>query len=195
MDLPGLCKTPVLRDSKIYDVDRQRDCAVQLRWGAASIRTQVYPGRGGESLGSVAKTDVPTFWKRLTLTNIGNFANRFVMAGRKFSLDEIANQNLKASDIPSSPASWDQIKRFAGSFNAYTAAEADRYWRLASQTRMDFLEGKKLALDGFGLSELRAIVFLNWRALRHTYCGAKPSPQEMAYVLELIEAIRSKVVE
>ena len=117
------------------------------------------------------------------------------MAGREFSLDEIANQNLKASDIPSSPASWDQIKRFAGSFNAYTAAEADRYWRLASQTRMDFLEGKKLALDGFGLSELGAIVFLNWRALRHAYYGAKPSPQEMAYVLELIEAIRSKVVE
>jgi len=106
---------------------------------------------------------------------------------------EIAHQNLKVSDIPSPTASWDQIKEFAGSFNAYTAAEADRYSELASQTRMDFLGGKELALHDLGLNELRAILFLHWRALRHGYGGGEPSPLEMAYTLKLVEAIRRKV--
>ena len=106
---------------------------------------------------------------------------------------EIANENLKASNIPSATAPWDQIRRFAGSFNAYAAAEVDRYKQLDFQTRRDFLCGKKLALDDLGLSELRGILFLSWRALRHVYCGGKPSPEEMAYILALIEAIRRKV--
>jgi hypothetical protein len=104
--------------------------------------------------------------------------------------EEIPNQKLKVSDIPSATASWDQIKRFAGSFNAYRSLKADRYRELDSQTRKDLLEGGKLALDGLGLSELRAILFLHWRALRHTYWGGEPSPWEMAYIRQLIEAIR-----
>jgi hypothetical protein len=104
--------------------------------------------------------------------------------------EEIPNQNLKASDIPSATASWDQIKRFAGSFNAYRSLKADRCRELDSQTRGDLLEGGKLALDGLGLSELRAILFLHWRSLRHTYWGGEPSPWEMAYTRKLIEAIR-----
>ncbi len=81
------------------------------------------------------------------------------MTEKRRSLVEIPNQNLKASDIPSSTSSWDEIEAFAASFNAYTNVEADRYRELASQTRMDFLESKKLALEGLGLSELRAILF------------------------------------
>lgn len=106
--------------------------------------------------------------------------------------EEIPNQKLKVSGIPSATASWDQIKRFAGSFNAYRSLKADRYTELDSQTRRDLLEGGKLALDGLGLSELRAILFLHWRALRHAYCGGEPSPREMACTRELIEAIRRK---
>jgi len=48
----------------------------------------------------------------------------------------------------------------------------------------------KLALEGLGLSELRAILFLHWRALRHGYGGGEPSQQEMVYTLRLIDAIR-----
>ena len=164
---------------------------------------------------------------------------------------EIPNQNLKASDIPSSTASWDQLKRFAGSFNAYRSLElfdrlrankdprdrrdpgyieyfylepqslktsgtllkadwymgflprifetgpdfvfADTHGEVDSHATMDLPEGKKLALDGLGLSELRAILFLHWRGLRHAYCGGEPSPREMACTRELIEAIRRKV--
>ena len=84
--------------------------------------------------------------------------NRSVVTERKLpSWDEIPNQDLKASDIPVSTAPWDQIKRFAGSFNAYAVVESDRYRELASRTRRDFLEGRKLALDELGLSELRKI--------------------------------------
>ena len=113
------------------------------------------------------------------------------MTEKRLSLGvEIPNQNLKASDIPTSTSSWDEIAAFAGSFNAYTNVEAVRYRELASQQRMDFLESKKLALEGLGLSELRAILFLHWRALRHGYGGGEPSQQEMVYTLRLIDAIR-----
>jgi len=113
--------------------------------------------------------------------------------GKLPTWDQIPNHELKASDIPSRASSWDQIKRFAGSFHAYTAPEADRYRELAHRTRMNFLEGRKLALDGLGLGELRAVLFLHWRTLRHLYCGGEPSAEEMTYTLELIEAIRRKV--
>jgi len=53
-----------------------------------------------------------------------------------------------------------------------------------------FLESAKLALEGLGLSELRAILFLHWRVLRHGYGGGEPSQQEMVYTLRLIDAIR-----
>jgi hypothetical protein len=80
---------------------------------------------------------------------------------------QIRNEELTASDIPSPGASWDQIKRFAGSFDAYNGPEAEQYRELCSQTRKDFLAGRKMALAGLGLSELRAVLFLDWRALRH----------------------------
>jgi len=105
----------------------------------------------------------------------------------------IRNEDLKAFDIPSSTSPWDQIKRFAGSFNAYDVPEAERYSKLSDETRRDFLAGRKMALDRLSLSELRAVLFLHWRAIRHAYCGAEPSPPETAYTWELIEAIKRKV--
>jgi hypothetical protein len=105
---------------------------------------------------------------------------------------EISNQDLKASDVPSPDASWDQIKRFAGSFSEF--ADADRYEKLANQARKRYLSGEKLNLDDLGLSDLRAILFLHWRALRHGYCGGEPSAPEMKYMMELIGTIRRKVV-
>ena len=61
------------------------------------------------------------------------------MTEKRLSLGvEIPNQNLKASDIPSSTSSCDEIAAFAGSFNAYTNVEAVRYRELASQQRMYF---------------------------------------------------------
>jgi hypothetical protein len=106
---------------------------------------------------------------------------------------QIRNEELTVSDIPSPGASWDQIKRFAGSFDAYTPPKAEQYSELWSETRKDFLAGRKLALGGFNLSELRAVLFLDWRALRHVYCGSEPSPSEMAYLWEVIDAIRSRL--
>jgi hypothetical protein len=88
---------------------------------------------------------------------------------------QIRNEELTASDIPSPGASWDQIKRFAGSFDAYNGPDADHYRELCSQTREDFLAGRNIALPGLGLSELRALLFLHWRALRHGYGGGEPS--------------------
>jgi hypothetical protein len=106
---------------------------------------------------------------------------------------QIRNEELTVSDIPSPGASWDQIKRFAGSFDAYTAPEAEQYRELWSETRRDFLGGRKIALVGLSLSELRAVLFLDWRALRHGYCGAEPSSSEMVYLWELIDAIRLRL--
>lgn len=106
---------------------------------------------------------------------------------------QIRNEELTASDIPSPGASWDQIKRFAGSFAAYSAPEVERYRELLSQTRKDFLAGRKMALAGLSLSELRALLFLDWRALRHGYCGGEPSSPEMPYLWKLIDAIRRRV--
>ena len=42
-----------------------------------------------------------------------------------------------------------------------------------------------MALAGLSLSELRAIVFLDWRAIRHASCGFDPPSSEMVSVWEL----------
>ena len=106
---------------------------------------------------------------------------------------QIRNEELTVSDIPTAGASWDQIKRFAGTFDAYNAAESEKYRELSSDPRKEFLAGRKLALVRLSLSELRAVLFLDWRALRHGYGGCEPSSTEMAYIWELIEAIRLRL--
>ena len=72
---------------------------------------------------------------------------------------QIRNEELTASNIPSPGASWDQIKRFAGSFDASAVPQAEGYHKLLSQIRVDFLAGKKMSLATLGLSELRAVLF------------------------------------
>ncbi len=106
---------------------------------------------------------------------------------------QIRNEELTASNIPSPGASWDQIKRFAGSFDASAVPQAEGYHKLLSQIRVDFLAGKKMSLATLGLSELRAVLFLHWRAIRHAYCGGEPSSSEMAFIWELIDTVRRKV--
>jgi hypothetical protein len=108
-------------------------------------------------------------------------------------LKQIRNEELTASDIPSPGAFWDDVRRFAGSFDAYKVPQADHYQKLWWKTRMDFLAGKKEALKGLDLSDLRAVLFLHWRALRHGYSGSEPPSSEMVYTWDLIDAIRRKV--
>ena len=83
--------------------------------------------------------------------------------------------------------------RFARSFIAYNAPEMEQYKRLWDESRKDFLGRRKMGLAGLSLSELRAVLFLDWRMLRHGYCGFEPSPSDMAYLWELIDAIRSRL--
>jgi hypothetical protein len=105
-------------------------------------------------------------------------------------MDEIANPNLTAKDIPPPSAEyWGVIDLFALSFDGYG------YWgsfekcaEMGNSSLKSWQEKKTLP---HSLTELRTCLFFEQRRWRHF--DEQPDSETMAYIHALVEAIRNKV--
>lgn len=101
-------------------------------------------------------------------------------------IKEIANSDLSEQDLPSANARWDNIWKFALSFNGYKYS--NKCGELANKAVAAFREDKSLPRS---LSDLRACLFFEQRRWHHF--GEEPDIETMVYIHALIEVIREKV--
>jgi hypothetical protein len=102
---------------------------------------------------------------------------------------EIANADLKESDLPPPEAEWHEVGRFALSFNGY------EWWGSFGQCA----EVANRNLEGFrergalpdSLTELRTCLFFEQRRWRHF--GLDPDEEARRYIGALLDRIREKV--
>lgn len=96
----------------------------------------------------------------------------------------IANEHLTLAHLPGPDARWEEIARFALSFDGYAVIGA-RLGELA----------KKHLDDGTlpdSLDELRGCLFLHQRSWRHV--GSPPDERAMAHFRALIFGMRGKLL-
>lgn len=102
----------------------------------------------------------------------------------------IPNDNLRHEHLPAPGASWEEIGKFALTFDGY--AKGSGYGRaseLANAVQARFQEGG--GLDALSLSDVRTCLFFEQRRYRHF--GSDPEGDDLDYVHELVEAIRKRV--
>jgi len=85
-------------------------------------------------------------------------------------------------DLPVPGADWDEIQRFALTFDAYIHwGSFDKCAEIANNRKASTL------------TELRTCLFFEQRRWRHF--GQEPQGEDMAYMHELIEGIRSRLLK
>lgn len=94
---------------------------------------------------------------------------------------EISNRDLQLADIPPPDAEWNEIGRFALTFNGY------EHWGSFEKCA----EVANRRLDG-SLTELRTCLFFEQRRWRHF--GYEPDEETMAYIRGIVEKIRRKIM-
>ena len=104
---------------------------------------------------------------------------------------EIASEDLGESDVPLPHAGWQQIGRFALSFNGYewwgSFQRCAEFANLAAET---YRESGGLPES---LTDLRTCLFFEQRRWRHF--GLDPDEEAMNYIGALVEEIRNRVCE
>ena len=102
---------------------------------------------------------------------------------------EIANEDLKQSDVPPSNAGWSAIGRFALTFNGYERwGSFDKCAEVANLAAQTFRESGSLPES---LTELRTCLFFEQRRWHHF--GFDPDEKSMKYISALVEEIRRSV--
>ncbi len=95
--------------------------------------------------------------------------------------DTISNQDLTLESIPFPTATWDEIERFALTFDGYAAAGSfEACAEIANAQRRETL------------TDLRTCLFFEQRRWRHL--GGDPDCDSLAYIRGLVREIRAKVV-
>lgn len=95
----------------------------------------------------------------------------------------IENDALTPADVPSAHARWEDLERFALTFDGYKRL-GPRLGELAAQHR----EANTLPAT---LDELRGCLFLEQRSWRHV--GGRPDERAMTHLRRIVEAIRAHV--
>ena len=120
---------------------------------------------------------------------------------------EIANVDLRESDIPPCDAEWDKINEFALSFNGYDAYGGFEGCAKIAESTLKAYSSNKGVLISLSLTELRATLFFMQRSWRWACVDVKvdkmgvvyiipcdePYPEEMHSIRDVVEAIRRKV--
>ena len=102
--------------------------------------------------------------------------------------DEIHNIDLKTDQIPAADAGYDQISRFALSFNGYDRIKDIALF--ANKTAAGF-NAEPSVVSKLTLSELRACLFYEQR--RHHHFGEVPVGADRDYINILIREITNRV--
>jgi hypothetical protein len=93
----------------------------------------------------------------------------------------VPNDRLVAARIPPTAASWHEISRFALTFDGY--AQCGSFTRCAAVAN---------ARRHATLTDLRTCLFFEQRRWRHL--DAEPDAAAMAYIRDLLEQIRARVL-
>jgi hypothetical protein len=103
---------------------------------------------------------------------------------------EITNDDLTASDVPAPDAGWQEIGRFALSFNGY------EWWgsfqKCAEVANLAVKTYRESGVLPESLTDLRTCLFFEQRRWRHF--GFDPDEEAMRYISALLEAIRESVL-
>lgn len=94
----------------------------------------------------------------------------------------IGNSSLTRDAVPPADASWEEIERFARSYDAY------KVWG-----SLEACGSIANARDTSTLDKARTCLFFEWRRWRHL--GSDPDPAAMAYIRDVLERIRVQVPE
>ena len=92
----------------------------------------------------------------------------------------LPNSVLVASRLPGSATSWDEIQRFALTFNAYEHCGSFEACAAVANAR-----------KAESLSDLRTCLFFEQRRWRHS--GEEPDTNAMKYINSVLEQIRDRV--
>lgn len=104
--------------------------------------------------------------------------------------DLIANKDLRRDHLPEPGASWDEVGRFALTYDGYAESYGfGNAARLANDMAARFRHGE--ALDSLSLSDLRTCLFFEQRRFRHA--GSSPEGDQLDYVHALLETIRKRI--
>jgi len=104
---------------------------------------------------------------------------------------EIASEDLGESDVPLPHAGWQEIGRFALSFNGYEWwGSFQRCAEVANLAAETYRESGGLPES---LTDLRTCLFFEQRRWRHF--GLDPDEEAMNYIGALVEEIRNRVCE
>jgi hypothetical protein len=102
---------------------------------------------------------------------------------------EIANADLKDSDLPPPEAEWHEVGRFALSFNGYEWWGSFGQCAEVANRNLDAFREREALPDS--LAQLRTCLFFEQRRWRHF--GLDPDEEAMLYVRALLEKIRRAV--
>lgn len=98
-------------------------------------------------------------------------------------LELVPHQMLHEGLVPRTGATWEKIKSFASTFDAYKLDGVDSLPDLASKNAGD--------VKGCTLSELRASLFFEYR--RYNHFGYDPDRHAMKHIHALVEEIRKPI--
>jgi len=105
--------------------------------------------------------------------------------------DEVPNEHLKATAIPSVTDSWPTIENFALTLDGYQAIGESECDQLANRVKGEFARSAA-SLQSLSLTELRACLFFERRRFRHF--GEEPQGEDRAFINALLEAIQNRLL-
>jgi hypothetical protein len=104
--------------------------------------------------------------------------------------DQVPNERLKATALPSVTASWHTIGTFALTLDGYRAIGQREGGQLANRVKDEFAKNAT-SLQSLSLTELRACLFFEQRRFHHF--GWEPQGSDRIYVNAILEAIQGRV--
>ena len=104
-------------------------------------------------------------------------------------IEEITNDAFKEGDIPKPNAHWDELCKFALSFNGYNYWGFEKCSEIANRYSDAFRDDQTLPES---LTELRTCLFFEQRRWHH--CGFDPDEEALKYIHALVGGISKKIM-
>lgn len=104
--------------------------------------------------------------------------------------EAIPNENLTASVVPPTTASWHLIQEFALTLNGYEVIGQKECGTLANRVKKEF-SVSTTSLQRLSLTELRSCLFFEQRRFHHF--GEEPVGDDRVFVNALLDAIHQKL--
>ena len=104
--------------------------------------------------------------------------------------DEIRNEHLTVSAVPTVTASWHAIVAFALTIDGYKAVGQRECGQLANRVKSEFAKDAA-SVETLSLTELRSCLFFEQRRFNHF--GHEPQDADRIFINALLQAIQKKI--